>query len=95
MLKLKVNISVMKRGLTLVELSIVLVIIGLLVGGILAAQSMISTAKLQKLVRDLSQYEIATNNFKLNYNYYPEMTHILFRPATEIINFIMVQRVQA
>lgn len=36
----------MKRGFTLVELSIVLVIIGLLVGGILAAQSMISTAKL-------------------------------------------------
>ncbi len=60
-----------KLGFTLVELSIVLVIIGLLVGGILAGQSMLHTVKIQKLVRDLQQYEIAFNNFKTTYKYYP------------------------
>lgn len=59
------------RGFTLVELSIVLVIIGLLVGGILAAQSMIQTAKILRLVSDLQQYEIAANNFKTSFKYYP------------------------
>ncbi len=59
------------QGFTLVELAIVLVIIGLLVGGILAAKSMIHTAKVGRLVTTLEQYEIASNNFKLNYNYIP------------------------
>lgn len=55
----------------MVELSIVLVIIGLLIGGILAAQSMIETAKILKVVRTLQQYEAVINNFKTRYNYYP------------------------
>ena len=60
-----------KDGFTLVELSIVLVIIGLLVGGILAARSMISTAKTQQLIKTANQYIIAARNFKTTYNYYP------------------------
>ena len=61
----------MKRGFTLVELSIVLVIIGLLIGGILVAQSMISTARIQSQVRQLEQYNAATSNFKSRYNQIP------------------------
>jgi len=60
-----------QRGFTLIELSIVLVIIGLLIGGILAAQSMISTAKINKLVRTFQQTEIAVTNFKTNYGGLP------------------------
>ena len=60
-----------QKGFTLVELSIVLVIVGLLIGGILVAQSMIGTAKLQQLMRTSDQYLIAARNFKAKYNYWP------------------------
>ena len=60
-----------KSGFTLVELSIVLVIVGLLIGGILVAQSLIDSARVGKLVRDIGQYEIAINNFKMNFRHYP------------------------
>ena len=61
----------MKKGFTLVELSIVLVIIGLLIGGILAAQSMIGTAKVQSFIRQIQQYDVAVSNFKTQYNCLP------------------------
>ena len=59
------------KGFTLVELSIVLVIIGLLIGGILAAQSMINTAKIQSVVRQLTQFDVAVTNFQTKYGQLP------------------------
>jgi prepilin-type N-terminal cleavage/methylation domain-containing protein len=59
------------KGFTLVELSIVLVIIGLLIGGILAAQSMISTAKIQAFVRQIGQFDAAVASFQSRYNGLP------------------------
>lgn len=60
-----------RSGFTLVELSIVLVIIGLLIGGILAAQSMISTAKINAQVRQIGQFDAMVLNFKTKFNYLP------------------------
>ena len=57
-----------ESGFTLVELSIVLVIIGLLIGGILVAQSMIRTASIQNFVRQISQFDVAVANFQTKYN---------------------------
>jgi prepilin-type N-terminal cleavage/methylation domain-containing protein len=54
----------MKKGFTLVELSIVLVIIGLLTAGVLIGQGMIQSAKISKEVRRLQQYSIAIVNFR-------------------------------
>lgn len=59
------------KGFTLVELSIVLVIIGLLVGGILAAMSIIDTARIIKTVKQIQQFDIAVANFKTRYNALP------------------------
>lgn len=56
-----------KKGFTLIELSIVLVIIGLLIGGILVAQSLIDSATNQGIVRSLNQAKIINDTFKSIY----------------------------
>ena len=57
----------MRRGFTLVELSIVLVIIGLLVGGVLAGQSLIRAAELHSVTADYSRYQAAIYSFRNKY----------------------------
>ena len=61
----------MKKGFTLVELSIVLVIVGLLIGGILIGQSLIESAKLKNAINQYSQYDIAVSNFLGKFNQWP------------------------
>ncbi len=59
------------HGFTLIELSIVLVIIGLIVGGILTGQDLIHAATIQKQVKQLQDYQEAFNTFRLKYNCIP------------------------
>lgn len=61
----------MKKGFTLIELAIVLVIVGLIIGGLLAANSMITSAQILKTVANLEQRVVATQNFKTTYKLYP------------------------
>lgn len=61
----------MRKGFTLVELSIVLVIIGLLIGGILVAQSMVSTSKTVAQIRQIGEFDAAVANFITKYNSIP------------------------
>lgn len=54
-------------GFTLIELSIVMVIIGLLVGGVVAGQSLIRSAQIRSLIGEHKQYQTVTNAFKDKY----------------------------
>jgi prepilin-type N-terminal cleavage/methylation domain-containing protein len=65
------NSIVHRAGFTLVELSIVLVIIGLLIGGILGGQELIRTSELNSLRTDATQYSVSLNAFKMKYSALP------------------------
>lgn len=56
-----------RMGFTLVELSIVLVILGLLVGGVLTGQSLIRAAELRSITTQYNNYITAINSFKDKY----------------------------
>lgn len=55
------------KAFSLVELSIVLVILGLLTGGILAGQNLIHAAELRNLTATLKQYHAAVYTFRDKY----------------------------
>lgn len=59
--------DVQQRAFSLVELSIVLVILGLLTGGILAGQSLIRAAELRAVSTEYSRYAAAVNSFRDKY----------------------------
>ena len=56
------------RGFSLVELSIVLVILGLLVGGVLGGQALIRSSEIRSLIVDKDKYITAVQTFKNKYN---------------------------
>lgn len=59
------------RGFSLVELSVVLAILGLLTGGILAGQSLIRAAEVRSVSADYNRYRTALNTFHTQYNAFP------------------------
>lgn len=61
----------MRQAFSLVELSIVLVILGLLTGGILAGQSLIRASELRSITNDFTRYTTAVYSFRSKYNALP------------------------
>lgn len=57
----------MKKGFSLIELAIVLVILGLMAGAILAGQSMIRNAELRAVLTEYEAFENATFTFQEKY----------------------------
>lgn len=60
-----------QKGFTLVELSIVLVIIGLIIGGILKGQELIGNAQIKNVVSQSQSYQAAFISFRDKYNGLP------------------------
>ena len=63
--------QIKSQGFTLVELSIVIIIIGFLIAGIAAGQSLIQQSKLNAVINEISQLNTATFEFKDRYGYLP------------------------
>ena len=58
-------------GFTLVELSIVLVIIGLIIGGVLVGRDLITAATVRAQIAQIEKYQTAVNTFRGKYGYLP------------------------
>jgi prepilin-type N-terminal cleavage/methylation domain-containing protein len=61
----KINLKRRQTGFTLVELSVVLVVVGLLFAAVVKGQEMVDVAKAQKLVQDLKNTESIVQKYAL------------------------------
>jgi prepilin-type N-terminal cleavage/methylation domain-containing protein len=60
-----------QQGFTLVELAIVLVIIGLIIGGVLVGQDMIKAAQIRAQITQINQFNTAVGAFRAKYDCLP------------------------
>lgn len=73
-----------QKGFTLVEIAIVMVIIGLLIGGVLKGQEMINNAKIKRVIKQADEMRAAVMTFYDKYGQYPgDESSALFPPGTD------------
>jgi prepilin-type N-terminal cleavage/methylation domain-containing protein len=65
------EMTLKRKGFTLIELSIVLVIIALVIGGVLVGRALIKSAETNRAIGDLDRINAAVNSFKIKYNCLP------------------------
>lgn len=61
----------MRAGFTLIEISIVLVVIGLVIGGILLGQELISAAEIRATISQIQKYQTSMYTFRTKYRAMP------------------------
>lgn len=60
-----------QKGFTLIELSIVLVILGVIVGGVLTGQTLIKSAEMNSFISDIERFKSAFARFQTQYEQLP------------------------
>lgn len=65
------SIPTKQAGFTLVEIAIVLVIIGLLLGGVLKGQDLIASAKIKSTQQEITAFSAAIASYQDRYGAYP------------------------
>ncbi len=60
-----------ESGFTLVEIAIVLVIIGLLIGGVLKGQELIKNAKIKNVMKQCDEMRVAFSSYQDRYKFLP------------------------
>lgn len=60
-----------QEGFSLIELAVVLMIMGLLIGGILKGKDLIESARLKRVISQLNEYRMATSAFLDKYDALP------------------------
>lgn len=61
----------MRRGFTLIELAVVLLVVGLLVGGVLSGRSLLRASELRSVSSDFTRYQTAARSFRDQYRALP------------------------
>lgn len=59
------------QGISLVEVSVVLVIIGLLAGAVIAGQALMKSSQLQSVLSDVDRFKTAVGSFRDKYKEFP------------------------
>lgn len=68
---MNLNKFINKKGFTLVELSISLIIIALILAAIFSSTSLINNAKLRALLTEVADFEVAISHFEEKFKYLP------------------------
>lgn len=63
--------AINKQGFSLIEISVVLVVIGLLIGGVVAGKSLLRNSQLRSVATDAANYFTAAGSFREKYDYLP------------------------
>jgi prepilin-type N-terminal cleavage/methylation domain-containing protein len=58
-------------GFTLIELSIVLVIVGLIIGGVMVGRDLIAASEIRSQISQIEKFNTAVHTFQLKYGYLP------------------------
>jgi prepilin-type N-terminal cleavage/methylation domain-containing protein len=77
-------ISTRERGFTLIEMSIVLIIIGLIIGGILKGQELIESARQKNFIAQTDSIKAGTNSFVDRFRAFPGDYNVNPCPGTSI-----------
>lgn len=59
------------QGFSMIELSIVMVTVGLIVGGVIIGRELIHSSQINSVISDMSEYELAYRSFEMRYDALP------------------------